>query len=157
MNKMSISGKKGNFPETKTTKLSMLIRTREGGTTFLTQHGPFSPHVASRTRVKTCKKWQAAHLHRRETFENLFHIASSRRTLSGILQFKFEPWYSFYIADHDTAQYSLCPARQNCGQNCVSWTEPFKCTTDNIQFTRIPVEFVARLWDMFTQKYNNFS
>ena len=26
-----------------------------------------------------------------------------------------------------------------------------------IQFARIPVEFVARLWDMSTQKYNNFS
>ena len=51
MNKMSISRKQGNFPESKTTKLSMLIRTREGATTFLTQHGPFSPHVASRTRI----------------------------------------------------------------------------------------------------------
>ena len=29
----------------------MLMRTREGATTFLTQHGPFSPHVASRTRI----------------------------------------------------------------------------------------------------------
>ena len=32
MNKMSISRKQGNFPETKTTKQSMLIRTREGAT-----------------------------------------------------------------------------------------------------------------------------
>ena len=38
--------------------------------------------------VKTCKRWQVAHLHRHETFENLFHIAPLRRTLSGILQFK---------------------------------------------------------------------
>ena len=113
MTKMSISRKQGNFPETKTTKLSMfpswnVMRTREGATTFMTQHGPFSPHVASRTRVKTYKRWQAAHLYRRETaFENLFHIAPLRRTRSGILQFKFKPWYSFYIADQDTARYSL--------------------------------------------------
>ena len=26
-----------------------------------------------------------------------------------------------------------------------------------IQFARIPVEIVARLWDISTQKYNNFS
>ena len=25
-----------------------------------------------------------------------------------------------------------------------------------IQFARIPAEFVARLWDLSTQKYNNF-
>ena len=37
MNKMSISRKQGNFPKTKATKLSMLMRTREGATTFLTQ------------------------------------------------------------------------------------------------------------------------
>ena len=127
MNKMSISRKQGNFPETKTTKLSMLMRTREGATTFL-----FSPHVASQTRVKTCKRWQAAHLHRRETFENLFHIALLRRTLSGILQFKCEPWYSFDIADQDTARYSLCSARENC----VSWAEPFKCQQQTIYSVR---------------------
>ena len=51
MNEMSTSRKQGNFPKTKATKLSMLMRTREGATTFLTQHGPFSPHVASRTRI----------------------------------------------------------------------------------------------------------
>ena len=51
MNKMSISRKQGNFPETKTTKQSMLMRTKEGATTFLIHHGPFSPHVASRTRT----------------------------------------------------------------------------------------------------------
>ena len=51
MNKMSTSRKQGNFPKTKATKLSMLMRTREGATTFLTQHGPFSSHVASRTRI----------------------------------------------------------------------------------------------------------
>ena len=49
MNKMSILRKQGNFHGTKATKLSM--RTREGATTFLTQHGPFSPHVASWTRI----------------------------------------------------------------------------------------------------------
>ena len=26
-----------------------------------------------------------------------------------------------------------------------------------IQYARIPVEFVARLWGLSTQKYNNFS
>ena len=46
MNKMSTSRKQGNFPKTKAT-----MRTREGATTFLTQHGPFSPHVASRTQI----------------------------------------------------------------------------------------------------------
>ena len=51
MNKRSISRKQGNFGETKTTRLSMLMRTREGATTFLTQHAPFSPHVASQTRI----------------------------------------------------------------------------------------------------------
>ena len=51
MNKISISKKQGNFPETKTTKLSMLMRTREGATTSLTQHGPFSLHVVSRTQL----------------------------------------------------------------------------------------------------------
>ena len=38
--------------------------------------------------LKTCKRWQAAHLHLRKTFENLLHIAPLRRTLSGILQFE---------------------------------------------------------------------
>ena len=26
-----------------------------------------------------------------------------------------------------------------------------------VQFVRIPVEFVARVWDLSTQNYNNFS
>ena len=52
MNKMSTSRKQGNFPKTKATKLSMLMRTREGATMVLTQQfGPFLPHVASRTRI----------------------------------------------------------------------------------------------------------
>ena len=50
MNKVSTSRKQGNFPKTKATKLSMLMR-REGARTFWTQHGPFSPHVASQTRI----------------------------------------------------------------------------------------------------------
>ena len=70
---------------------------------------------------------------------------------------KFELWYSFYIADQETARYSLYSA----GENCVSWAEPwwtFKMYNRQfIQFASIPVEFVARLWDMSTQKYNNFS
>ena len=48
---MSTSRKQGNFPKTKATKLSTLMRTGDGARTFLTQHGPFSPHVASRTRI----------------------------------------------------------------------------------------------------------
>ena len=45
-------------------------------------------HCLESTEVKTCKRWQAAHLHRCETFETLLHIAPLRRTLSGILQLK---------------------------------------------------------------------
>ena len=64
------------------------------------------------SKSKTCKRWQAAHLHRRESFENLFHIAPLRRTSHSLLgelfqgsySLKFEPWYSFYIADQDTAR-----------------------------------------------------
>ena len=51
MNKVSISRKQGNFPKTKATKLSMLMRAREGARTFWIQHGLFSPHVASQTRI----------------------------------------------------------------------------------------------------------
>ena len=51
MNKMSISRKQRNFRKTKATKLSMLMCTREEARMFLPQHGPFSPHVASRTRI----------------------------------------------------------------------------------------------------------
>ena len=40
---------------------------------------------------ENCKVWQATHLHWRKTFENLLHIASVRRTLSGILHFKHWP------------------------------------------------------------------
>ena len=40
-------------------------------------------HLAG-IKVQTFKGCQAVHLHRRETFENLLHIASVRRTLSGI-------------------------------------------------------------------------
>ena len=39
----------------------------------------------------------------------------------------------FYIADQDTAWYSSCSA----GENCVSWTEPLKCTTDNLFSLRV--------------------
>ena len=36
-------------------------------------------------KVKTCKRLQAAHLHRRETFENFLHIAPLRRTQGKIV------------------------------------------------------------------------
>ena len=74
-------------------------------------------------KVKPCKRWKAAHLHRRETFENLFHIEKN----------SFRDLYSFYIAHQDTARYSFCSARENC----VSWAEPLKCTTDNLFSSRV--------------------
>ena len=57
---------------------------------YSTSFPGFSPTYGARERerVKTCKRRQAAHLHRCETFQNLLHIALLRRTLSGILQFK---------------------------------------------------------------------
>ena len=85
-------------------------------------------------KVKTCKRWQAAHLHRRETFENLLYIDWGE-LFQGSYSLIFEPWYSLYIADQDTARYSLCSARENC----VSWAEPLKlkCTTDNLFSLRV--------------------
>ena len=40
------------------------------------------------------------------------------------------------------AWYSLCSAGENI---CASLAEPFMCNRQCIQFTRIPVEFVAHL------------
>ena len=85
-----------------------------------------------------------------KTFFILLHWGE---LFQGSYSLKFEPWYSLYIADQDTARYSLCSARENC----VSWAEPLKHNRQFVQFARIPVEFVARLWDLSTQKYNNFS
>ena len=62
--------------------------------------------------VKTCKGWEATHLHRRETFENLFTCCSSEENSFRDFKkfFKFEWWYNFHVADQNTALYSLCSA-----------------------------------------------
>ena len=57
----------------------------------------------------------------------------------GSYSWKFEPWYTLYIADQDTARYSIFSARENC----VSWAEPLKCTTDNLFSSRV---FLLNLW-----------
>ena len=46
---------------------------------------------------------------------------------------KSEWWYSFCIADQDTARYSLCSA----GWNCLSRAEHLKCITDNLFSSRV--------------------
>ena len=105
-------------------------------------------------KVKNCKRWQAAHLHQPlKTFHILLHWGE---LFQGSYSLIFELWYSLYIADQDTARYSLCSARENC---VTSWAEPLKYMYNRqfVQFALIPVEFVARLWDLSTQKYNNFS
>ena len=107
-------------------------------------------------RVKTCKRWQAAHLHQRETFETFYILLHWGDLFQGSYSLKFERWYRFYIADQDTARYSLCSAREKL----FKLSRTFRMFNRQfIQFARIPVdsEFVARLWDMSTQKYNNFS
>ena len=76
---------------------------------------------------KTSKRWQAAHLHLRETFET-FYILLIYCFFQGSSILKFERWYRFYVADQDTARYSLCSATENC----VSWAEPLKCSFDQI-------------------------
>ena len=83
--------------------------------------------------VKTCNRWQAAHLHRRETFEIFYILLHWGDLFQGSYSWKFERWYRFYIADQDTARYSLCSARENC----VSWAEPLKCTADNLFSSRV--------------------
>ena len=104
--------------------------------------------------VKTCKRWQAAHLHRRETFENLLHIAPLRRTLSGILQ--FEIWTMISLL-YSGPRYGSVQFMLSKGKLCKLSRTFQMYNRQFIQFARIPVEFVARLWDMSTQKYNNFS
>ena len=54
---------------------------------------------------ENCKGWQAAHLHWRKTFENLLHIASVRRTLSGILHFKH--WMMIWLGTNDGARLEI--------------------------------------------------
>ena len=84
-------------------------------------------------QVKTCKRWQAVHLHRRETFETFYILLHWGDLFQGSYSLKFERWYRFYIADQDTVRYSLCSARENC----VSGAEPFKCSTDNLFSSRV--------------------
>ena len=63
--------------------------------------------------------------------KNLLHIAPVRRTFVRdfmLLNLNYDIHCSFYIADQDTAQYNLCSAGENCG----SWAELLKCTTDNL-------------------------
>ena len=122
MNKMSISRKQGNFPETKTTKLSMFpswnvnAYQRRSNNVFDTAWTVFAACGVS-DASKNLQEVTGRTLHLRETFENLFHIVPLRRTRSGILQFKFEPWYSFYTADQDTARYSLLGKIMSVEQN----------------------------------------
>ena len=85
------------------------------------------------SKEKTCKRWQAAHLHRRETFETFYILLHWGDFFQGSYSLKFERWYRFYIADQDTARYSLCSARENC----VSGAEPLKCSTDNLFSSRV--------------------
>ena len=87
----------------------------------------------NKNKVKTFKRWQAAYLHRRETFETFYILLHWGDLFQGSYSLKFELWYRFYIADQDTARYSLCSARENC----VSWAEPLKCSTDNLFSSRV--------------------
>ena len=94
--------------------------------------------------VKTCKSWRdRPHIFTDvkplKTFYILLHWGE---LFQGSYSLKFEPWYSLYIADQDTARYSLCSARENC----VSWAEPLKCTTDNLFSSRV---FLLNLWPVY--------
>ena len=93
----------------------------------------FKEKNVNKNKVKTCKRWQVAHLHRRETFETFYILLHWGDLFQGSYSLKFERWYRFYIADQDTARYSLCSARENC----VSGAEPLKCLTDNLFSSRV--------------------
>ena len=69
----------------------------------------------------------------------------------GSYSLKFEPWYSLYIADQDTARYSLCSAREYC----VSWAEPLKCTTDYLFSSRVLIweAFIYPPWFVEDRKW----
>ena len=71
-----------------------------------------------------------------------FTYCSIKELFQGSYSFKFERWHNFYIADQDTARYSLCSARENC----VSWAEPLKCTADNLFSSRV---FLLNLWPVY--------
>ena len=91
------------------------------------------PKFAIFAKIKTCKRWEAAHLHRRETFETFYILHHWGDFFQGSYSWKFERWYRFYIADQDTARYNLCSAMENC----VSWAEPLKLLTDNLFSSRV--------------------
>ena len=93
----------------------------------------FTEKNVNKNKVKTCKRWQVTHLHRRETFETFYILLHWGDLFLGSYSLKFERWYRFYIADQDTARYSLCSA----GENCLSWAEPLKCSTDNLFSSRV--------------------
>ena len=65
---------------------------------------------------ENCKGWQAAHLHWRKTFENLLHIASVRRTLSGILHFKHR--MMIWLGSNGGVVVRALPSHQ-CGPGSV--------------------------------------
>ena len=65
---------------------------------------------------ENCKGWQAAHLHWRKTFENLLHIASVRRTLSGILHFKH--WMMIWLGSNGGVVVRALPSHQ-CGPGSI--------------------------------------
>ena len=85
---------------------------------------------------------------------NLLYIAPLRRLLSGILQFKIWTMISLLYSG---PRYGSVQFMFSKGKLC-KLSRTFKMFNRQfIQFARIPVEFVARLSDMSTQKYNNFS
>ena len=109
---------------------------------------------SSITKVKTCKRWQAAHLHRRETFETFYILLHWGDLFQGILQFKIWTMISLLYSG---PRYGSVQFLFSKGKLC-KLSRTFKIYNRQfVQFARIPVEFVARLWDMSTQKYNIFS
>ena len=73
---------------------------------------------------ENCKGWQAAHLHWRKTFENLLHIASVRRTLSGILHFKH--WMMIWLGSNGGVVVRALPSHQ-CGRGSVPRSVSWVC------------------------------
>ena len=74
------------------------------------------------------KGWQVTHLHWCKTFENLLHIASERRTLSGILLFK--NWMiiqlgsnAWWCSGESTPLPPMWPAGFNSQVWCHMWVE----------------------------------
>ena len=85
---------------------------------------------------------------------NLLYIAPLRRLLSGILQFKIWTMISLLYSG---PRYCSVQFMFSKGKLC-KLSRTFKMFNRHfIQFARIPVEFVACLSEMSTQKYNNFS